>query len=171
MTRAVLPHLRQRRTGTIVFIGSLSGWIGHAGCSAYAGSKFALEGIVEGLSRETAHLGIRTLLIEPGRFRTKLLSSDNMKAVKSAIPDYADFSEAQLNGLAKENRRQPGDPLKLVEIILDLVRREGVANGRDIPFRLPLGVDVYDDIKNKCEETLRMLEEWRDTIRSTDYED
>jgi NAD(P)-dependent dehydrogenase (short-subunit alcohol dehydrogenase family) len=44
VTRALLPHFRQRRTGTMVFIGSLSGWIGHAGCSAYAGSKFALEG-------------------------------------------------------------------------------------------------------------------------------
>jgi NAD(P)-dependent dehydrogenase (short-subunit alcohol dehydrogenase family) len=66
VTRALLPHFRSRRTGILVFIGSLSGWIDHPGVSAYGGSKFALEGIVEGLSRETAHLGIQSLLVEPG---------------------------------------------------------------------------------------------------------
>ena len=192
LTRAVLLHLRQRRTGTLVFIGSLSGWIGHPGASAYAGSKFALEGslppllvklsdlvlnmaceigIVEGLWRETTPLGIKTILFEPGRFRTKLLSSGNMKATASTISEYAEFSQNLLGGLAKEDRAQPGDPVKLVEIILDVVRQEGVAEGREIPFRLPLGIDCYDDIKTKCEETLKMLKEWESTIRSTDHDD
>jgi hypothetical protein len=61
--------------------------------------------------------------------------------------------------------------VKLVEIILDLVRQEGVVGGREIPFRLLLGVDVYDDMKAKSEETLRLLEEWKSVIRSTDYEE
>ncbi|KFZ17847.1 hypothetical protein V502_04380 [Pseudogymnoascus sp. VKM F-4520 (FW-2644)] len=171
VTRALLPHFRERRSGTIVFIGSLSGWVGHAGCSAYAGSKFALEGIVESLYQETAHLGITPLLIEPGRFRTKLLSSGNMKVAASTVPEYAEAYGAQLDFLASEDQAQPGDPAKLVKIILDLVRREGVAEGREIPLRLPLGADVYGDIKAKCEKTLKLLEEWESTIRSTDYED
>lgn len=128
-------------------------------------------GIVEGLWRETAPLGIKTLLFEPGRFRTKLLSSDNMKATTSTIAEYAEFSESLLGQLAKEDRRQPGDPVKLVEIILDIVRQEGIAKGRNIPFRLPLGTDCYTDIKSKCEETLKLLKEWEYTIKSTDYED
>ncbi|KAF2257654.1 NAD(P)-binding protein [Lojkania enalia] len=169
VTRALLPHFRERRSGTLVFISSLSGWIGHAFCSAYAGSKFALEGIVEGLWRETAHLGIRTMLIEPGRFRTNLLSTSNMKAARSEIPDYAVSSENMIEGLAKEDHAQPGDPKRLVETILDMVRREGVAEGKEIPFRLPLGVDVFDDMKAKCEETLKLLDEWKKVIRSTDY--
>jgi hypothetical protein len=147
----------------MVFIGSLSGWIGHPGVSAYAGSKFALEGslpsldimlsnhlltmtpelgIVEGLWRETSPLGIKTLLFEPGRFRTKLLSSGNMKAAASTIPEYAEFSKSLMGGLAQEDQTQPGDPVKLVEIILDAVRQEGIVKGREVPFRLPLGTDL-----------------------------
>ncbi|KAJ9624601.1 hypothetical protein H2204_010783 [Knufia peltigerae] len=171
VTRALLPHFRERRSGTMVFIGSLSGWVGHAGCGAYAGSKFALEGLVESLSCETAHLGLKTLLIEPGRFRTKLLSSGNIKSVASSIPDYQEFSETLLSGLGKEDQNQPGDPVKLVEIILDLVRQEGAAANRDVPLRLPLGVDCFDEMKAKCEETLQLLENWENVIRSTNRGD
>ncbi|PVI01290.1 NAD(P)-binding protein [Periconia macrospinosa] len=170
VTKAILPHFRERKTGTMVFISSLSGWIGHAGCSAYAGSKFALEGIVEGLHAETAHLGLKTLLIEPGRFRTKLLSSGNMIARTSDIPDYAEKSRAQMEGLVGEDQKQPGDPAKLVEIVLDLVREEGVAQGIEVPFRLPLGFDCYTDVKEKCEATLATLETWRNVATSTDME-
>lgn len=128
-------------------------------------------GIVEGLQRETEHLGIKTLLIEPGRFRTKLLSSGNLKAVVSSIPEYEEMSKTLRNQLAGEDQNQPGDPVKLVGIILDLVRGEGVAAGREVPFRLPLGTDCYADLKAKCEETLRLLEEWGPVIRSTDFEE
>lgn len=152
----------------MVFISSLSGWIGHAGCSAYAGSKFALEGIVEGLRAETEHLGLRTLLIEPGRFRTKLLSSGSLKARPSDILEYAERSKAQMEGLAGEDQQQPGDPAKLVEIVLDLVRGEGVAHGLETPFRLSLGIDCYTEIKEKCEATLATLENWKDITRGTD---
>ena len=93
-----------------------------------------------------------------------------MKAVASTIPDCGEFSANLLTGLAGEDRTQPGDPVKLVEIILDLVRQEGVAEGKEVPFRLPLGIDCYDDIKAKCEETLRLLKDWEHVIRSTDHE-
>lgn len=100
-----------------------------------------------------------------------LLSSDNMRGTLSTIPDYAEHSKAHYEGLAKEDQRQPGDPARLVEITLDLVRQEGVAEGRVIPFRIPLGIDVYDDMKAKCEQTLKLLEEWKEVILSTDYAD
>jgi NAD(P)-dependent dehydrogenase (short-subunit alcohol dehydrogenase family) len=172
-----------------VFISSLSGWIGHPGCGAYAGSKFALEGrhspntlfliqpltrrsgLVESLWRETTNLGIRTLLIEPGRFRTKLLSSGNMRATPSTIPDYAEFTNGLIDTLNRDSEKQPGDPVKLVEIVLDLVRREGVAEGKEVPFRLPLGADCYEEIKSKVEETLKMLDEWGPVTKSTDVEE
>ena len=134
-------------------------------------SNNSLVGLVESLWRETTPLGIRTLLIEPGRFRTKLLSGTNRKTKASAIADYAGLSDSKTEGLASEDMNQPGDPVKLVEIILDLVRKEGVAKGREMPFRMPLGVDCFDDIKVKSEDTLALLEEWRDVIRSTDYPD
>ena len=88
---------------------------------------------------------------------------------QSAIPDYAEFTNGLREGLAGQDNAQPGNPVTLVEIILDLVRQEGIAAGKEIPFRLPLGLDCYDDMKQKCEETLGMLQEWQDVIRSTDY--
>jgi hypothetical protein len=100
-----------------------------------------------------------------------LLSSRNMKAKETSIPDYSDFSKALLTGVAGEDRAQPGDPVKLVEIILDLVRQEGIAKDREVPFRLPLGIDCYDEMKAKLEETLKLLEDWKDVIRSTDHAD
>lgn len=126
-------------------------------------------GLVESLWRETSPLGLQTLLIEPGRFRTKLLSGSNRKTRVSAIKEYAELSDSKTAGLNGEDMNQPGDPVKLVEIILDLVRKEGVAQGKQVPLRIPLGVDVFDDMKAKCEETLALLEDWKDVIQSTDF--
>ncbi|XXG95546.1 hypothetical protein Hte_001810 [Hypoxylon texense] len=151
VTRAVLPHLRERRSGTMVFIGSLSG-------------------LVESLSRETEVFGLKTLLIEPGRFRTKLLSPGNLHATQSKIPDYAEASREHADGLAKEDQAQSGDTQKAVKIIVDLVRTEGCAAGKDVPFRFPLGPDCFSTIKEKCEETLNRLQEWKDIINSTDHD-
>ncbi|KAI1472993.1 NAD(P)-binding protein [Daldinia caldariorum] len=170
VTRAVLPHFRERRAGVMVFISSLSGWHGHAFTGPYAGSKFALEGLVESLGRETEGFGIRTLLVEPGRFRTMLLSPSNLRAVTSKIPDYAEVSRANMEGLAKEDRKQPGDTNKAVKVILDLVRREGCALGKEVPFRFPLGRDAYETIGEKCKENLHLLEDWHDVITSTDHD-
>ncbi|KAF4161536.1 hypothetical protein CNMCM6936_003377 [Aspergillus lentulus] len=169
VTKALLPHFRQRRSGTTVFISSRSGWWGDQFVGPYSGTKFALEGLVESLWRETEPLGLRTLLIEPGRFRTQLLSSSHLKIANSSIPDYAERSEDFQKMLAMEDRTQPGNVEKGVSIILDLVRSEGVAAGKKIPFRLPLGTDCYESIKEKCEETLTLLDEWKDVINSTDY--
>jgi hypothetical protein len=138
--------------------------------SASCTDDIFLAGVVESLWRETEPLGIRTLLIEPGRFRTLLLSNNNRKTQKSAISDYNNLSTGKSAGLDAEDRKQPGDPIKLAEIVLDLVRKEGIAEGKEVPLRMPLGIDVYDDVKAKCEETLKLLEEWKGVIRSTDYE-
>ena len=126
-------------------------------------------GLVESLWRETSPIGVRTLLIEPGRFRTKLLSDSNRKTRTSAIAEYAELSDSKTAGLSGEDMNQPGDPVKLVEIIIDLVRQEGIAEGKEVPLRMPLGVDVFDDMKAKCEKTLELLDEWRDVIKSTDF--
>ena len=118
---------------------------------------------------DTAPLGLRTLLLEPGMFRTMLLSERNVCHKLSTIDDYAAASQEIKSALASENGTQAGDPDKLAEIVVDLVRGEGIAQGRELPLRMPLGVDAYDEIKKKCEDTLKLLEDWKDTIRSTDY--
>ncbi|KAI1501356.1 hypothetical protein F5X99DRAFT_428479 [Biscogniauxia marginata] len=170
VTKAILPHLRQRKSGTMVFIGSRAGWYGDPFAGPYAGSKFAIEGFVESLCRETEQFGIKTLLVEPGGFRTKLLTAGNARITPSRIPDYSASSKRFVHRMATQDQAQPGDPEKGVRIIVDLVRREGCAANREVPFRFPLGIDCYDTIKEKCEETLALLKDWESVMRSTDYE-
>ncbi|KAI1494897.1 hypothetical protein F5X96DRAFT_692271 [Biscogniauxia mediterranea] len=158
------------RSGTMVFIGSRAGWYGDGFAGPYAGSKFALDGLVECLRRETAELGIKTLLIEPGRFKTKLLSTGSAQVIPTSIPDYASSNTTFVHRIAAEDQTQPGDTGKGVRIIVDLVRREGHAATREVPFRLPLGRDCYDTIKEKCEETLAVLRDWEYVIKSTDHD-
>lgn len=128
------------------------------------------EGIVESLQQETSHLGIRSLLIEPGRFRTNLLSAGNMMASSSSIPDYAEFSKTLIKAFGEADQKQPGDLGKLVDVVVDLVRGEGVAEGKELPLRLPLGSDCYGLVKGTCEEMLGVLEQWEGVIRSTNFE-
>ncbi|KAF5675574.1 Zn(II)2Cys6 transcription factor [Fusarium denticulatum] len=172
VTRAVLPHMRARKSGTMVFISSLSGWIGHQFTGAYAGSKFALEGkpgVVESLHNETKSLGLRTLLMEPGRFRTPLLSTGHLQPKHSQIPDYESASETHHNHLHSGDLKQPGNPERFVEIVLDLVRQEGCAQGRTIPFRLPVGKDAVEEIEAKARDVLETMQEWDSIITETDY--
>lgn len=173
----------------MVFISSLSGWVGHQFTGAYAGSKFALEGpfyqtnsppcfvrctnkklgIVESLHKETQPLGLRTLLMEPGRFRTSLLSATNLKFKQSQISDYETASESHGEHLHSEDLKQPGNPEMFVRLVVDLVRQEGCAEGKVFPFRLPVGRDAVEEISLKLRETVDVLREWKDIITSTDY--
>lgn len=94
-----------------------------------------------------------------------------MKAVASAIPEYVDSSKTLLASLAQENQAQPGKPAKLAAIILDLVRDERIARGKVAPFRLSQSTNVHEDIKAKCEETLKLLKDWGSVIKSTNFEE
>ncbi|KAL7944039.1 hypothetical protein V8C42DRAFT_358712 [Trichoderma barbatum] len=170
-TKAVLPHFRERKTGTNVFISSMSGWSGLEFNGGYSGTKFALEGMVESLNREVKSLGLRTLIIEPGFFRTDLLSQANLKTVESSIQEYKEASKAFNKLLADKNHAQSGDPKKGVAVVVDLVRQEGAAKGKNIPVRMPLGPDAYALMKSKCDKTLQLLEDWKDVISSTDLEE
>ena len=127
--------------------------------------------MVESLDREVKFLGIRSLLIEPGFFRTDLLSQGNFKTVQSSIAEYDESSKLFNKLLSEKNHAQSGDPKKGVSVIVDLVRLEGVAKGKTIPVRMPLGADAYDLIKYKCNDTLQILEDWKDVISSTDLEE
>ncbi|KAK1243402.1 hypothetical protein MKX07_004030 [Trichoderma sp. CBMAI-0711] len=170
VTKAALPHMRARKTGTNVFISSISGWSGMEFNAGYAGTKFALEGMAESLDREVRPLGLRTLIIEPGFFRTDLLSQGNLKTTESSIPDYAEASKAFNRLLAEKNHAQAGDPKKGVAVVVDLVRQEGVVEGKKVPVRMALGQDAYEVIKGKCRKTIELLEDWKDVISSTDLD-
>ena len=126
--------------------------------------------MVECLQKETSHFGIRSIIFEPGYFRTKIFSESNVKTAASTISEYDDVSAGVAGFVAATNGSQPGDPKKLVERVIDVVKSEGMAAGKVIPPRLPLGPDGLAVLKGKCEATLKICEEWESLITSTDLD-
>ncbi|TGO62256.1 hypothetical protein BCON_0021g00690 [Botryotinia convoluta] len=163
LTRSILPHFRQRKAGTIIFMGSV-------GAGPYCVGKFGLEGIVECLQKETSQFGIRTVIIEPGYYRTKVYSEANVKWEPLSIQEY-EPTQTALKGMVKAvDGNQPGDPKKAAERIVDIVRREGLAAGKETPPRLPLGPDCFQQLKDKFLSTLKILEDWEELIVSTNLD-
>jgi len=136
VTRAVLPIMRKQRSGHIISISSGAGLVGFEFCSAYAASKFGLEGWMESLRPEVEPFGIHTTIVNPGFFRTKLLTKESMTFADRSIEDYADRGAEQLKWWEAQNGRQPGDPAKLARA---LVR---VAGEQSPPRRFIAGADV-----------------------------
>jgi len=172
-TRAVLPHFRAKKSGIAVFIGSSGGIAGEPGAGAYCATKFALEGVFECLRQETASFGIKSVLFQLGFFRTKIMDPANFKTdpdPSSAIDDYAELNTIVGGFVGQMNGNQPGDPKKAVNIMVDVVKGEGVAEGKEMPERLPLGSDILAKIKDKYTKYLEVCTEWEGVITSTDIE-
>jgi len=128
-TRAILPHMREKKSGKIIIIGSVVGWRSTPAAGIYAASKFAIEGVAEALRGELAPLNIDVLLVEPGLFTTDVFA--NMYTRKPKIEAYTEIVEQRANALSPENSaKMPGDPVKLVQIVLDVSTSKGVANGK-----------------------------------------
>src|SRR5688500_12967646 len=147
VTRAVLPHMRARRSGHIVQMSSVGGVIGNPGHAIYATTKFALEGASEALAGEVAPFGIRVTIVEPGPFRTEFLGRSLGHA--TPIPDYEDGPAGALRARnATAHGRQPGDPVRAVEAIIDVVHASSA------PLRLPLGRSAVERIRAKLQAQL-----------------
>src|SRR5881397_1185039 len=110
VTRAVLPVMRKQRSGHIISISSTAGLVGFAFCSAYAASKFGLEGWMESLQQEVGPFGITTTIVNPGFFRTELLEPASVTYAEPSIEDYADRTAEQLKWWQGQSGRQGGDP-------------------------------------------------------------
>ncbi|RDX43110.1 NAD-P-binding protein [Lentinus brumalis] len=168
VTNAALPHMRLRRSGTVVLIGSRSSWAQLPSAGLYASSKAAVRVLGEGLNEELSPFGIRTLIVEPGLFRTNFL--DDPVYTGNPIPDY----NAMREEIAKRRRgaqgHMNGDPAKAMELLVDVVRGEGKAKGKAWPLYLPLGWATDDAIQAKTKTILGVLDEWRDIIRDLDYD-
>ena len=124
--------------------------------------------MVECLQKETAAFGVQNILFELGFYKTKIYSQPNLVFEPLSVPEYTDIFNNLQAGVAAVDGNQPGDPVKAAERMVDVVRKEGMAAGKDIPFRLPLGRDAMEQVRNKCVNTLKIIEEWKDFIVSTD---
>ncbi len=122
VTRAALPQMRAQRSGLVVTISSTAG-IASTGdfLTAYAASKFGVEGFMEGLATEVAPFGIKTMLVEPGFFRTELLSAQSTRYAEPSIEDYAERTRATVAGWQSMDGKQGGDPAKLADALVQLV--------------------------------------------------
>ncbi|MFI7008222.1 oxidoreductase [Streptomyces sp. NPDC050145] len=162
VTRAVLPSMRARRSGHIVQISSVAGVSGTLGGGAYAGTKFALEGLSEGLAAEVAHLGIRVLIVEPGPFRTDFTG----RSVRFATPidDYRPVLDPAREAFLARHGSQPGDPVKAARAVIAATRMD------DPPLRLPLGANAVDRIRERFGERLRELDAAEPLGRPTDFD-
>jgi len=148
VTRATLPVLRAQRSGLIVTISSTGGITGQAFVSAYSAAKFGVEGWMESLAEEIAPFGIRTMLVEPGFFRTELLTDQSTVWPEASIDDYAEKTRETVARWKKLNGLQGGDPAKLAKALIQLARQA------EPPRRWPAGADAVETFAKKAKELL-----------------
>ncbi|MBD2067773.1 SDR family NAD(P)-dependent oxidoreductase [Leptolyngbya sp. FACHB-671] len=163
VTRAVLPSMRQHRSGHIINISSIGGYRFSPGWGIYGSTKFAVEGITEALHGELAPLGIHATVVEPGYFRTGFLDNSSLRPSAVQIPDYAQTVGKIRDVAAGLNYQQPGDPTKLAPAILQIV------NSEEPPLRLPLGTDTLQTIAEKNAYVEQETAKWRTLAESTDF--
>lgn len=170
VTRGVLPLMRAQRSGVIAKFGSIGSWCGVAGAGLYASTKWAISGLTESLREEVQEFGIKVVVIEPGCFRPGFLNV-GVRVEANPLKEYGGTAARRNRDLMNERvGNQPGDVSKRPEIIVDVLTGTEIAKGNEVPLRLPLGTDAYVAIKEKCNHTLALLEEWKEVMCSTDYE-
>lgn len=164
VTRAVLPTMRRQRSGHIFNLSSIGGVLGFESSSIYCATKFAVEGFSESLALEVEPLGISVTIVEPGFFRTDFLDSSSVKYGEKAIDDYAEAIEKLRSQFDSYSHVQPGDPVKLAEVIVKIAGKESY------PLRLVAGSDALKMSQDVLSARTDELETWRGTSVSTDHE-
>jgi NAD(P)-dependent dehydrogenase (short-subunit alcohol dehydrogenase family) len=165
VTRAVLPVMRKQRSGHVVTISSLAGLVGFEYNTAYAASKFGVDGWMESLAPEVAPFGIHTTVVNPGFFRTELLTEESTNYAPATIEDYAERNEALRGLYGSMHGKQPGDPAKLARALLTIVDEE------QPPFRFIAGADAIAQAEQKLAERQRQIDACRDLSTSLAFDE
>jgi NAD(P)-dependent dehydrogenase (short-subunit alcohol dehydrogenase family) len=159
--KAFLPYFRQRRAGHILNITSMGGFITLPGISYYCGSKFALQGISETLSKELKPFNIAVTAIQPGSFRTDWAGRSMVRSARS-ISDYDESFGPVRETREKRSGHQPGDPQKAAQAILQLI------SSPEPPASLLLGSDAVKYVREKLQQMHADIDAWEEVSRSTD---
>jgi NAD(P)-dependent dehydrogenase (short-subunit alcohol dehydrogenase family) len=165
LTRAVLPVMRAQRSGLIVTISSTAGVMAGEFLTAYAASKFGVEGWMESLTPEVAPFGIRTMLVEPGFFRTELLSPESTKYAEPSIDDYAERTRQTVANWNAMNGLQGGDPAKLADALVKLASQD------EPPLRFAAGADAVGTFEQKAQTLLAQADAHRELSSSLAHND
>ncbi len=165
LTRAVLPVMRAQRSGLVVVISSTAGIMGGEFLTAYAASKFGVEGWIESLTPEVAPFGIRTMLVEPGFFRTELLTPQSTSYAESSIDDYAERTQQTVAAWSGMNGLQGGDPAKLADALVQLAGQD------EPPLRWAAGADAVGTFEQKAQNLLAQAGAHRDLSSNLAHDD
>jgi NAD(P)-dependent dehydrogenase (short-subunit alcohol dehydrogenase family) len=165
VTRAVLPVMRRQRSGLIVQISSSAGISGQEFVSAYAASKFGVEGWIESLTPEVAPFGIRTMLVEPGFFRTELLTEESTNYPEPSIHDYAEKTRQTVTAWKGMNGLQGGDPAKLAKALIHLIGQD------EPPLRWAAGADAIGTLEQKARRLLAQADAHRELSSSLAFDE
>jgi len=165
VTRAVLPVMREQRSGHIIAISSVAGLAGFPFNSAYSTSKFGLEGFMQALNAEVEPFGINTTVVNPGFFRTELLTEESTHYADNPIEDYDEARAQQIEFYKGQNGKQPGDPKKLANAIVKIASEEKP------PVRFIAGADAVAGAEQVIATLQQQLDAYRELSTSLDHDD
>jgi NAD(P)-dependent dehydrogenase (short-subunit alcohol dehydrogenase family) len=165
VTRAVLPVMRRQRSGHVITISSLAGLAGSAYTSAYAASKFAVDGWMESLAPELEPFGIHTTVVNPGFFRTELLTTESTNYAPASISDYAEQSAAHREFFESMNGKQGGDPAKLAQALVT------IADEQSPPLRFIGGADAIAGAEAALAARQQQIDAYRELSTSLALDD
>jgi NAD(P)-dependent dehydrogenase (short-subunit alcohol dehydrogenase family) len=157
--------MRAQESGLVVAISSTAGIVGQEFCTAYAASKFGLEGWIGSLTPEVAPFGIRTMLVEPGFFRSELLTPESTNYAEPPIDDYAERTRATVTAWKGMNGIQGGDPARLARVLVQLADQD------EPPLRWVAGADAVATVEQKAADLLAQVDAYRDLSSNLAYDD
>jgi NAD(P)-dependent dehydrogenase (short-subunit alcohol dehydrogenase family) len=155
VTRAFLPAMRRQGSGRIISISSTAGLVGYEFCTAYSASKFGLDGWMEALQVEVSPFGIETMIVNPGFFRTELLTEESTRYADLAIADYSARRAQQEAFWTSANGTQGGDPAKLAQALITLDKEAA------LPRRFLAGADAIATAEQKIATLRQQIEAYR----------
>lgn len=162
--RAVLPQMRRQKSGHVLNMSSVAGFIASGSAGYYAATKFALEALSEALAQEAADHGIRVTIVEPGPFRTDF-AGRSLRAPEGQMPEVYPGTQRFLDYFAEVDRKQVGDPRKAAQVMIDVVE------SAEPPLRLPLGELCITRIESELEKVRADIAPWREAGIATAFED
>ena len=160
VTRAFLPTMRKQRSGKIISISSTAGLMGFEFCTAYSASKFGLDGWMEAMHAEVAPFGIQTMIVNPGFFRTELLTKESTQYAALSIDDYRERRAQQEQFWTSQSGKQGGDPVKLAQALIKLASQD------ELPCRFLAGADAIATAEQKIATLQQQIDAYRELSSS-----
>ena len=160
--RYAMPHLRKQKSGHIINISSVAGYAGSGSSGSYTASKFAVVGLSESLAQEVSPFNVKVTMVAPGVFRTNFLNTGSLQTAENLIDEYQ--TKEKIGTWGQLNGNQPGDPAKLVQILMDITELENP------PLHLLLGPDAYQLVSERRKADEQEFEQWKHLTLSTNFD-